>query len=161
MDPMKVIMAPLRVRGIPNVPTIFMAGSIDMGSARNWQKDFEREMQHFPCWLYNPRRDDWDSSWKQTDSDPQFRTQVEWELDFLKYSNYVFMFISAESKAPITLLEFGMVSAAYPDKLIICVEDGFYRRGNIEVVCRRQGIPLFSDFKTAVEHLKIKVASKL
>lgn len=158
---MRVIMAPIRHRGIPNEPTVFLAGSIDMGSARNWQNDFEREFDYFPCTIYNPRRDDWDSSWKQTDSDPQFREQVEWELDFLKYSNYVFMFISAESKAPITLLEFGYVANSFPSKLIVCVEDGFYRRGNIEVVCRRNEIPLYSNFKQAVETLKIKMAAKL
>lgn len=158
---MHVIMAPLRIRGIPTKPTVFLAGSIDMGAAPNWQEKVEQSLHYFPCTIFNPRRDDWDSSWKQTDTDPQFRAQVDWELDFIKQADHVFMFISKDSKAPITLLEFGIVSATKPEQLIICVEQGFWRRGNIEVVCRRNGIPLYDNFDQALETLKIKMASQL
>lgn len=158
---MRILMAPLRERRVPLEPSVFLAGSIDMGSARNWQRDFEKEFEYFPITVYNPRRDDWDSSWKQTDSDPKFREQVEWELDFMKHASNIFMFVSNESKAPITLLEFGYVAHAFPEKLTVCIEPNFYRRGNIEVVCRRQGISLHGDFKAAVETLKIKVASRI
>ncbi len=142
-------------------PTVFLAGSIDMGSAKKWQDQFVKEFEYFPGSIYNPRRDDWDSSWEQKDSDPKFREQVEWELDRIESADHVFMFIAAESKAPITLLEFGIVSSVAPEKLTICVEEGFWRRGNIEVVCRRKGIELFKDFKAAMESLKIKMASEL
>jgi len=132
-----------------------------MGQAVNWQTRVEQEFAYFPVTILNPRRDDWDSSWKQTDTDPQFREQVEWELDHIDAASEVFLFISAESKAPITLLEFGIITSKFPDKLTICVEEGFYRRGNIEVICRRLGIKLFSNLNDAIESLKIKVASKL
>lgn len=159
---MRQFVPPLRIRS-PKAPSpsVFLAGSIDMGSARDWQKQFVSEFEPFPGSILNPRRDDWDSSWKQEDSDPKFREQVEWELDFMASADYVFMFISSESKAPITLLEFGYLAHSFPSKLFVCVEEGFYRRGNIEVICRRQGIPLFKDFKTAVETFKIKIASQL
>ena len=159
---MKLILkAPTRIRGIPPSPSVFLAGSIDMGSAVDWQTRVMKELEYFPGTIYNPRRDDWDSSWKQTDDDPQFRAQVDWELDFLRWSDHVFMFISAESKAPITLLEFGMVANTQPSKLHICVENGFYRRGNIEVVCRRQGILLHNNLDVAIDAFKIKLAGQI
>jgi hypothetical protein len=158
---MKVIYAPLRIRGILPPPTVFLAGSIDLGTARDWQKEFEREFEHFPCTIYNPRRPDWDSSWKQTSTDPKFSEQVNWELDFINAATNVFMFIGAESKAPISLLEFGIIASSRPKKLTICVEEGFYRRGNIEVVCERHDITLYSDFKQAVEKLKLKMVGEM
>ncbi|USV41057.1 nucleoside 2-deoxyribosyltransferase domain-containing protein [Xanthomonas phage BUDD] len=160
---MNIIKAPVRIRGLPQRPTVFLAGSIDMGSAVEWQTRLERELEYFPGTIYNPRRDDWDSSWEQKDSDPQFRAQVDWELDFIEHSNHVFMFISKDSKAPISLLEFGYIVSGEqdPDKLFICVEEGFYRRGNIEVLCRRQGIKLYSNLDAAIEAFKIKLASTL
>lgn len=157
---MHVVKAPDRIRGIPS-PSVFLAGSIDMGSAVDWQKRVEKSLEYFPGVIYNPRRDDWDSSWKQEDSDPQFRKQVEWELDFLQYSDHVFMFISKESKAPITLLEFGYVANVFPKKLHVCVEGGFYRRGNIEVVCRRNDILLYKELDQALDAFKIKLAAEL
>ena len=160
---MLIISAPSRVGSKVHLisPSIFLAGSIDMGTAINWQKKVEEEFQYFPGIIFNPRRDDWDSSWKQEDVDPQFRAQVDWELDYLRYASKVFMFISKESKAPITLLEFGYIAHSFPEKLTICVEDGFYRRGNIEVVCRREGIPLQNNLQTTIDNLKIQMAAQL
>lgn len=155
-----VVKAPTRILA-SNKLSVFLAGSIDMGSAVEWQTRIEQALEFFPGIIYNPRRDDWDSSWQQTDTDPQFRSQVDWELDHIEKSDYVFMFISKESKAPISLLEFGLIAGVSPRKLFICVEDGFWRRGNIEVVCRREGIKLFRDIDVAIAAFKIKLASEL
>ena len=58
-----------------NKPSIFLAGNIEMGNAENWQEEltkyFERDFN-----IFNPRRDDWDSSWKQSINNPQFYEQV-------------------------------------------------------------------------------------
>lgn len=158
---MDIFKAPFRNRGLPRQPSVFLAGSIDMGTAVEWQTRVEQELNYFKGTIYNPRRDDWDSSWQQTDTDPQFRQQVEWELDFLEHSQYVIMFISAESKAPISLLEFGFITTLDPKKLFICVEPGFWRRGNIEVICRRKGIHLYHDLSTLIADFKIEMVSQL
>jgi hypothetical protein len=91
---------------------VFLAGSIDMGQAVNWQEivsDMYRGSSVVT--IYNPRRDDWDSSWEQKLECGYFTEQVNWELDFMDKSDFVFLFISKDSKAPITLLEFGRITA--------------------------------------------------
>ena len=62
--------------------SVFLAGSIEMGKAENWQDKVERLLANEDIIIYNPRRDDWNSSWVQSKDNPQFREQVEWELDY-------------------------------------------------------------------------------
>lgn len=52
---------------------VFLAGSIEMGAAENWREKAERLLEDMPVVVLNLRRDDWDSSWKQTIDNPQFR----------------------------------------------------------------------------------------
>ena len=65
--------------------SIFLAGSIEMGSAEDWQKVLISEILQMNknITIYNPRRDDWDSSWVQEQANPQFNHQVNWELSLL------------------------------------------------------------------------------
>jgi hypothetical protein len=65
------------------------------------------------------------------------------------------MNILPESKSPITLLELGL--HANSSRLMVCCPDGFYRKGNVEVVCHRHNIPLFNDFETAVAALRSRI----
>ncbi len=44
--------------------TIFLAGAIDMGQAEDWQTKVSEAITQFDVLVLNPRRDDWDSSWK-------------------------------------------------------------------------------------------------
>lgn len=53
--------------------SVFLAGSIEMGSAENWQARVERELADYDVLIFNPRRDDWDSSWVQSINNPRFR----------------------------------------------------------------------------------------
>ena len=57
--------------------TIFLGGSIEMGKAENWQQRMESELQApGEVCVFNPRRDDWDSSWKQEIANLPFYEQV-------------------------------------------------------------------------------------
>jgi hypothetical protein len=157
-----VIMPPSRIYAPAGNISVFLAGSIDMGQAVNWQEivsDMYRGSSVVT--IYNPRRDDWDSSWEQKLECGYFTEQVNWELDFMDKSDFVFLFISKDSKAPITLLEFGRITAKYPEKLVICVEPGFWRRGNIEVMCNREGIELHEDLKGAMIELSQRIAHRV
>ena len=63
---------------------IFLAGSIEMGKAEDWQAvipELFKDRQNLV--FFNPRRDDWDSSWEQKESNPQFSGQVNWEMNKL------------------------------------------------------------------------------
>ena len=130
------------------IPSVFLAGSIEMGKAENWQDDLS-EFFTMKGWnVFNPRREDWDSSWEQKFENPQFYQQVNWELDALDKAEMIVMYLDPNTKSPISLLELGLY--ANSKKItVICPED-FWRSGNVEIVCNKFNIQLFStiaDFK--------------
>lgn len=129
---------PLRNRA----PRIFLAGSIEMGKAENWQQTFADAFADEHVVLVNPRRKDWDSSWEQRSHNPQFREQVNWELDaILSLTDLVVMHFVPDTMSPITLLELGLcVQARRP--LIVSCPDGFWRKGNVEIICERYDVTL-------------------
>lgn len=139
---MTVIKPPIRWwRSEVHQPTIFLSGSIEMGKAEDWQSRVERELSDLPMTILNPRRDDWDDSWVQSIDHPLFREQVEWELVGLETARIVLVYFAPDTFAPITLLELGMLTGR-ADSVIACCPDGFYRKGNVEVVCAWHRIPL-------------------
>jgi len=118
--------------------SVFLAGSIEMGKAENWQEKITRLLADKDIVILNPRRDDWDSSWKQTKDDPQFSEQVKWELDAQEKCSAIAMNFDPSTKSPITLLELGL--AANSKKLIVHCPEGFWRKGNVDIVCERYGV---------------------
>jgi hypothetical protein len=134
-------------------PTIFLAGSIEMGAAEDWQKTIERTFEDENVTFFNPRRDDWDSSWSQTGE--QFNTQVNWELNALDESDIIFMYFSPETKSPISLLELGLYSSER--KMIVVCPDGFWRKGNVSVVCTRYSIPMFNTIEEGIFALRTAI----
>ena len=135
--------------------TLFLAGSIEMGTAEHWQnrviealKDCKR------LTIYNPRRADWDSSWVQSIDNPQFREQVEWELDHLQRANLAIFYFDPSTKSPITLMELGMMSNPWSRLTLVVCPKGFWRRGNVEIFCNREGIEFFETLEDAIEKIK-------
>jgi hypothetical protein len=131
--------------------TIFLGGSIDMGTAEDWQTRLEKDLSHFSdkLVLVNPRRDDWDSSWKQ-DPTPgtQFHEQVSWELYHQENVNACVYYFAADSKSPITLLELGLFAA--PEVTVVCCPKEFYRYGNVKMVCDRYGIRIVETYEEMI-----------
>lgn len=115
-------------------PRVFLAGSIEMGAAEKWQDTAGNLLSAAGFCVLNPRRDDWDSTWVQSIDDENFNEQVRWELDGLKYSEAVYVYIDPETKSPITLMELGLLSQLKPNSTFIACPKGFYRRGNIEML---------------------------
>ena len=121
---------------------IFLAGSIEMGLAEDWQTRVANYFQDQSEYtLLNPRRDDWDSSWVQAIENPNFYQQVNWELNGLDRADTIILYLSPETKAPISLLELGLFAAS--GKLLVCCPSGFWRKGNVDIVCERYGIPVY------------------
>jgi hypothetical protein len=132
-----------------DAPTVFLAGSIEMGNAEDWQK---RVISYFKFKniinFYSPRRDDWDSSWEQSLNSPNFYEQVSWELDMLTASDFIYMYFDPSTQSPISLLELGMFASS--GKMVVCCPHGFYRKGNVDVVCQKFNVPLFTDFEASL-----------
>jgi hypothetical protein len=135
--------------------SIFLAGSIEMGKAVDWQTQVTTHVQnHFGSaardyFIFNPRRDAWDSSWKQSIDNPQFNEQVTWELDALDRAQVILMYLDPATKAPVSMLELGLHAAS--GKMIVCCPEGFWRRGNIEIVCKRFSIPLLTALNPSMD----------
>ena len=147
-----VILKPPAPLAIPDrARVVFLAGSIEMGAAEDWQSTLTAALGDRELMALNPRRDEWDGSWRQSIDEPKFREQVEWELDGLDRADVIAMWFAGGTKSPITLLELGL--HARGGKLIIGCPPEFWRRGNIEVVAARCGIQLHATwdaFKHAV-----------
>jgi hypothetical protein len=151
---MALVMKPgMKGNGHLPVPTIFLAGSIEMGAAENWQEVIERTFENEDVTFFNPRRDDWDSSWTHTGE--QFNTQVNWELNALDESDIIFMYFSPETKSPISLLELGLYAGER--KMIVVCPDGFWRKGNVSVVCTRYSIPMFNTIEEGIFALRTMI----
>jgi len=150
---MKVIKAPAFVSD--RLAAIFLAGSIEMGVAENWQQKAERLLSDTHWTLLNPRRDDWDSTWEQKISNPAFNEQVSWELQGLETCEKVIVYFDPNTKSPITLLELGLLSQLKEpaDIFVICPEP-FYRKGNVDIVCDRYRIKQYKTLEEVCEVLK-------
>lgn len=148
--------APLPPDG--QTPSVFLAGSIEMGSAADWQAHFEHSLSDLDVLILNPRRDEWDASWEQSSNNPLFREQVEWELAGLERAAVVAMYFAPSTKAPITLLELGL--CARGDRLLVCCPTGYWRRGNVEVVCRRYQVPLLGSLPDLVAEVRRRLEAE-
>jgi hypothetical protein len=138
--------------------SVFLAGSIEMGAAEDWQTQVEAALADLPVVILNPRRDDWDSTWKQSIIDERFREQVEWEFAAQERADLIGMYFAPETKAPVTLLELGLFARS--GKLVVCCPNGFWRKGNVEIVCARYRVPLVTDFDALVSNLREAIASR-
>lgn len=155
----RIIKAP---NTIPPGFSVFLAGSIEMGSAVNWQKRLETSLSVFDdnVVILNPRRDDWDSSWVQDISNPQFKEQVEWEIRAMADTHLMAMYFDPNTKSPITLLELGL-HARMNERLVVCCPEGFWRRGNVQVVCAMFNITLVETLDGLIAETCIRMTDLL
>lgn len=130
---------------------VFLAGSIEMGTAENWQAKVVNDLPNNVMFL-NPRRDDWDASWKQEYNNPEFYSQVTWELDMLNKADIIAMYFDPNTKSLISLIELGLY--ANSGKLIVCCPEGFWRKGNVDIICSEYGIKLFDNYESWLTELK-------
>jgi hypothetical protein len=152
---MKVLTPPHRLTAEQQVK-VFLAGSIEMGAAKEWQQQVIElfhsmipEEQRSDYLILNPRRPDWDSSWKQVYEDPRFYQQVKWELKGLKEADHVLVYFDPATKSPVSLLELG----AFANKAVVVCPEGFWRKGNIDIFCEEFNVKQVPDLKAAVEQI--------
>lgn len=139
---MRAVKAPNKYDGLPR-PWVFLAGSIEMGAAEDWQTRITEALKDEEGTILNPRRADWDSSWRQHPDNPQFREQVEWELQALEAADIIYMHFDPATKSPISLLELGL-HAKYRRLIVYCPET-FWRYGNVALVCEHHRVCSYTD----------------
>jgi nucleoside 2-deoxyribosyltransferase len=136
---------------------IFTAGSIEMGKAEPWQERLAKAFDPYEIVIYNPRRDDWDASWKQ-DPTPgtQFHVQVSWELTHIDESDIVVFYFDPNTQSPITLLELGYCLGINKN-MVVCCPDGYFRKGNVVIACAKRGIPVLNTFEEFISAISEKL----
>lgn len=136
--------------------SVFLGGSIDNGAAEDWQAVLIDRLKDLPVLLLNPRVDAWDTSLAQDISNPAFASQVDWEITHLGRADLRIFYFAPNSLAPITLMELGLFADRGRGNLVCC-PPGYWRRGNVQVVCRRYNIPLHDDFDDFVADLRYRI----
>lgn len=147
----------------PNDPTyrdysVFLAGSIEMGNAVLWQKQMATELSTLPITVNNPRRGAWDPNVSKDAKDEAFAAQVKWELSALEHADVICFFLDELTLSPVSLLELGLW--AHSGKVIVCCGDGFWRGGNVHLVCERYGVPFVKTFAELVPAIKERLVEK-
>ncbi|KAJ4340518.1 hypothetical protein N0V87_002503 [Didymella glomerata] len=142
--------------------SVFLAGSIEMGKAVQWQRQMAATLQDLPVTLCNPRRGAWDPNVTKSAKDAAFKQQVVWELTALENATIIIFFFDANTVSPVTMMELGLWASS--GKVIVCCDSRFWRAGNIHLVCERYNVPYvekFDDLVTAVKDRLFKEGLKL
>ncbi|UKN00770.1 nucleoside 2-deoxyribosyltransferase domain-containing protein [Paracrocinitomix mangrovi] len=139
-----------------SLPSVFLAGSIEMDKAIDWQAECEKQLTNY--WnVFNPRRESWDASWKQVKENPQFNEQVNWELNALETADQIIMYFAPHTKSPISLLEFGLYAKS--GKMSVVCDTEFWRKGNIDIVCERYQVQQYQTIEELLNELITKKSS--
>ncbi|MCD9085168.1 nucleoside 2-deoxyribosyltransferase domain-containing protein [Stenotrophomonas sp. SY1] len=139
-------------------PKVFLAGSIEMGKAGDWQQQVQQALSEEGVLMLNPRRADWNPAWRAEADEPEFRRQVEWELAALEQADIVLMYFTPGTQSPITLLEFGLYARS--GKLLVAAPQGFWRKGNLDITGDRYGVPRYDDLPALINAVKQRIADQ-
>jgi hypothetical protein len=154
-----IIKAPHSLHNVGNRFSVFLAGSIEMGLAENWQKKIELALEGTEnCCILNPRREAWDASWKQEIENEQFNEQVNWELDALEKADLIVFYFSPETKSPVSMLELGLFARS--GKVVVCCPEGFWRKGNVDVVCKKYSIQQANKVEELIRIIKQSIMNQ-
>lgn len=126
------------------VKSIFLAGTTSKVDNYDWRERLSTAISDMSVTVYNPYRPDWDSSWREEIDFAPYREQVEWELEKQEKADIVVIYFHPATQAPISLLEFGLC-ARVPGKAIIVCPEGYWKRGNVQITCKKYGIEMVND----------------
>jgi len=153
---MRVVRPPASLADLAH-PIIFLGGSIEAGRASPWQSDVETAVVDAEGTLLNPRRDHWDPEWMLSAESPQFREQVEWELRGLDLADIILIYFDPATRSPVTPLELGLYARS--GKMLVCCPAGFWRKGNVDIVCRWYGIEQVDSLPEQIARVRRKIAA--
>lgn len=137
--------------------TLFLAGSIEMDTAIDWQHAVVDALKNIDVTILNPRRNEWDSTWAQVRENSVFNEQVNWELDgIIDVADIVCFYFDPATKSPVTLLELGITLASKKRVVVFC-PDGYWRKGNVDITCQRYDVEVLTDFEMFIDTIKKKI----
>lgn len=134
-----------------NKKSVFLAGSIEMGKAENWQLAATELFVANDFVVFNPRRPDWNPDWIQSMESPEFLQQVHWEDQALNVADHIIVYLQPGTISPISIGEAYLHATS--KKLVVICPHGFHRKGNIDYLCFRYNVPQFDTVEDAMNYL--------
>jgi hypothetical protein len=154
---MRKIIPPEPIEISPSEKSVFLAGSIELGQVEDWQTHLIKrlELANWQGVVLNPRRETWDSSWVQSIDNEMFKEQVDWELSAMEQADWIVYYFHPQTQAPITLLELGL--HAHQPKALVCCPAGYWRKGNVDIVCERYGLKQVPDLEAIIQFINLEI----
>jgi len=69
----------------------------------------------------------------------------------LEMADTILLYFDPKTKSPISLLELGLFAKS--GKMMVCCPEGFWRKGNVDIVCERYRIPQFESLEELIANL--------
>jgi hypothetical protein len=153
---MKEVTAPHYAEWWKAKKTLFLAGSIAMGNAEPWQSKVVAALADVAgLMIFNPRRPDWDSSWRQDRTDKRFVEQVTWELTHLaEQADIVAFYFDPATTSPISMMELGITLARKSSSVILCCPEGFWKKGNVDITAEFFGARQVNSLAELIEEIR-------
>jgi hypothetical protein len=134
---------------------LFLAGSIELGMAEDWQGTIVDRLRDLDIVVFNPRRAIWAPGTSLESEPEEIRRQINWELDAIGRSDLMAFYFAPGTKSPISLLELGLITRQ--KQAIVCCPQGFWRKTNVDVVCERFGIEQVDSLEELVNKIRGRV----
>ncbi|KAF7118414.1 hypothetical protein CNMCM5793_007931 [Aspergillus hiratsukae] len=141
------------------VKSVFLAGTTRKVDTSGWRETLSASLFDLPVTIYNHYRADWDSSWREDIDFPPFREQVEWELEKQDKADIVVVYFHPATQAPVSLLELG-ICVRVPGKAIVVCPEGYWKRGNVQIVCEKFGVEMVDDVDALREAIVKRLLSQ-
>ncbi|KAF2015734.1 hypothetical protein BU24DRAFT_422046 [Aaosphaeria arxii CBS 175.79] len=138
--------------------SVFLAGSIEMGKAIQWQERLVEHLQHLPLTVCNPRRGSWTIDGTPAEMKKAFDEQVKWELEALENCDVICFFFDHATISPVTLVELGLWAKS--GKVVVCCSKKYWRASNVHFVCDRYKVPITDTFENLLPLVKHKLQEK-
>lgn len=106
------------------IDQLFIAGGIS--GCPDWQQQLVQMLNECPCAIFNPRRDNFD-----TTNPAMAYDQIIWEEHHLELANHLSFWFPAETLCPITLFELGKYVNT-SQRLFIGMDRNYKRRFDVE-----------------------------
>lgn len=82
-------------------------------------------------------------------------------MDHGKIADVVVIYFVQGTQAPISLLELGMYAGLYAEKVVVCCPEGFWKRGNVRIVCGRFGVRCVETVQEVERAVREKLVQRL
>jgi len=72
----------------------------------------------------------------------------------LEKADLIVFYFSPETKSPVSMLELGLFVRS--GKVIVCCPEGFWRKGNVDVVCKKYDVQQVNTLEELIQIIKLK-----